>query len=116
MLKTSLVFIFCVQACVQAYTSANQIKLSAYSIPFNYGSEINKGLQKKKLNVSQRMETMKEIADSLMRNKVFYPTDDHISQVFKKWPFHMDYGCGGDYFHEGIKHNLSGKAIISFLK
>ena len=106
MLKTSLVFIF----CVQASTSAKRIKLSAYSIPLNYGSEINEGLKKKKLNVSQRMEMMKEIAESLIRNNVFHPTDDYIttvtSQVFKKWPFLMDYGCGGDYFHEGIKHHL----------
>ena len=63
-----------------------------------------KDLRRKKLNVSQRMEMMKEIAESLIRNNVFHPTV--TSQVFKKWPFLMDYGCGGDYFHEGIKHHL----------
>ena len=70
-----------------------QIKLSAYSIPLNHGSEINEGLKKEKLNVSQRMEMMKEIAETLIiiRNTVFHPTDDHIttvtSQVFKNGHF-----------------------------
>ena len=81
------------------------------SVPTSFGIDINKGIEEKSLNVHQRMLMMKAIADSLMNNGIYYLSDDQLSTVtnfvFKKWPFLLQYSLGGgDYFLEGIKHNM----------